>query len=70
MNQEFPNANVADCDLCGHNFDDHLVKGYGELPLEGWMECPVSGCNCSMTWSVCKTKREEFEKYKDDKGLS
>ena len=57
------------CAICGHNFDDHLIKGYGEMPLEGWMECPVENCKCEMTWSLEEKARSEMEKYKSEKGI-
>jgi hypothetical protein len=61
--------NVKFCSLCGHSFDAHLLKGYGEMPLEGWMECPVEGCECHRTWSVDEASLPEMEEYKRDKGI-
>lgn len=40
------------CTQCGHPWNPHLVMGYGDPPTEGWIECPVEGCTCTMTWSV------------------
>jgi hypothetical protein len=40
------------CSQCGHPFNSHRLLGYGSPPIEGWMECPVEGCGCQMTWSV------------------
>jgi len=44
------------CSLCGHDFDAHQFLGQikeGEtVPYEGWIICPVEGCNCFMTWSA------------------
>jgi len=40
------------CKQCGHPFAPHRVLGYGQPPTEGWMECPVEGCDCHMTWSM------------------
>ena len=31
--------------------DDHKLLGNLPSPTEGWMECPVPGCKCRMTWS-------------------
>ncbi len=42
------------CHKCGHDFNAHMLKGYGSPPTEGWMECPVEGCKCDMTWSLGK----------------
>lgn len=49
--KEFPWADEL-CRKCGHPFNPHLVLGYGSPPTEGWMKCPVEGCNCWMTWSM------------------
>jgi hypothetical protein len=40
------------CLQCGHPFNPHRLLGYGDPPTEGWMECPVEGCNCHMTWDM------------------
>lgn len=40
------------CKQCGHPFSPHRVLGYGQPPVEGWMECPVEGCTCNITWSM------------------
>ena len=40
------------CTQCGHPFNPHRLLGCGSPPTEGWMECPVEGCNCKMTWSL------------------
>jgi hypothetical protein len=40
------------CAQCGHPWNPHTVFGYGDPPTEGWIECPVEGCTCRMTWSV------------------
>ena len=40
------------CGQCGHKWNDHLIYGQDESPTEGWMECPVEGCACRMTWSL------------------
>lgn len=61
--------NTKDCAKCGHNFDNHLIKGYGEMPLEGWMECPVETCEYNMTWSIDEKARPEMEKHKREKGI-
>lgn len=49
------------CDICGHDFNTHLVKGYGEPPTEGWMECPVDGCECERTWSLDEESKKGIE---------
>ena len=43
---------IDPCNECGHDMDAHVSKGYGENPTEGWMECPVEGCDCPMTWTL------------------
>lgn len=40
------------CTQCGHPFNPHRLLGYGDPPTAGWMECPVEGCPCRMTWST------------------
>jgi hypothetical protein len=40
------------CTQCGHPFNSHRLLGYGSPPTEGWMECPIQGCDCKMTWSL------------------
>ena len=47
-----PQAEVELCDQCGHDFNAHLVKASMDTPSEGWMECPVDGCECHRTWSL------------------
>jgi hypothetical protein len=42
------------CAQCGHDTNDHRLYGYhaeNEAPVEGWMSCPVPGCECHQTWS-------------------
>jgi hypothetical protein len=46
------------CEQCGHNWDAHLLHGYGSPPTEGWMECPVEGCECKNTWGVSAEMKE------------
>ena len=48
---ETPGADQL-CEQCGHLFNPHRLLGYGDPPTEGWMECPVEGCKCRMTWSM------------------
>jgi len=40
------------CGQCGHNWNAHRLCGYGDPPTEGWMECPVEGCECRKTWGL------------------
>jgi hypothetical protein len=40
------------CAQCGHPWNPHRVYGYGDPPTEGWIDCPVEGCTCRMTWSM------------------
>jgi hypothetical protein len=46
------------CWQCGHLFNPHRLLGYGDLPTEGWMECPVEGCECRMTWSMDRRRMD------------
>ncbi len=39
------------CRQCGHDFNAHQLKGFGEPPVEGWMECPLNDCSCHQTWA-------------------
>lgn len=47
------------CAQCGHPFNPHVVMGYGDPPTEGWIECPVEGCTCRMTWSMAPAEDED-----------
>jgi hypothetical protein len=49
------------CEQCGHNWDAHLLHGYGSPPTEGWMECPVEGCECKRTWGVSAEMKAQIE---------
>jgi hypothetical protein len=51
------------CAQCGHDFNTHLLKGYGNPPTEGWMECPVEGCKCEKTWSMDAESKASVERY-------
>jgi hypothetical protein len=56
-NNETSSTNAIDpthklCEQCGHNWDAHLLYGYGSPPTEGWMECPMEGCECKKTWGL------------------
>ena len=46
----------ANCDSCGHPFDEHQMMGQinegEEAPTEGWMMCPEEDCTCFRTWSA------------------
>jgi hypothetical protein len=46
-----PEVKPDPCRQCGHEFNHHQLKGYGEPPVEGWIECPIEGCRCHMTWA-------------------
>jgi len=58
--QEIPGADQL-CDQCGHLFNPHRLLGYGDPPTEGWMECPVEGCTCRMTWSMAPDVSDEIK---------
>lgn len=47
------------CVQCGHPWHPHQVFGAGDPPTEGWIECPVEGCRCRMTWTVDPAPAEE-----------
>jgi len=49
------------CKQCGHPFNPHRLLGYGSPPTEGWMECPVAGCTCKMTWSMAAETSPEVK---------
>jgi hypothetical protein len=47
-------AEAERCARCGHPKGKHKLIGYaepGEVPREGWVQCPVEGCTCHQTWS-------------------
>jgi len=52
MSIEPETTEVELCDQCGHPWDPHRICGYGDPPVEGWIECPVEGCKCHSTWSL------------------
>jgi len=61
MSQATPGIPGEDeiCSQCGHLFNPHRLLGYGDPPTEGWMECPVPGCTCRMTWSMAPSAPSE-----------
>jgi len=61
MSQATPSIPGEDeiCEQCGHLFNPHRLLGYGDPPTEGWMECPVPGCTCKMTWSFTAKATDE-----------
>jgi hypothetical protein len=54
MAETINNSSNADdlCPECGHLFGRYRLLGYGVPPTEGWMECPIEGCTCKMTWNM------------------
>jgi hypothetical protein len=33
-------------------------------PTDGWVTCPVPGCDCRGTWSVDEDSRAPMERYR------
>jgi len=33
-------------------------------PTDGWVTCPVAGCDCYGTWSVSEQARPALEQYR------
>ena len=58
---------VRICARCGHDEDPHRFCGYGEPPVEGWIECPVEGCDCSGTWSFAPDLAEQIRAMNEKK---
>lgn len=54
------------CTQCGHLWNPHRLLGYGSPPTEGWMECPVEGCTCRMTWSMEASLAAQIRANKDE----
>lgn len=44
------------CKNCGHNFDQHQLKGHltneTTTPMKGWITCPEENCTCFLTWDA------------------
>lgn len=59
------------CSQCGHLFNPHRLLGYGDPPTEGWMEGPVEGCECRMTWDMAPDVSDNIKAtFKTARSLS
>lgn len=55
------------CAQCGHDQDPHVLaasvtatlQGVDEVPVAGWMTCPVDECDCWSTWSIASASLEQ-----------
>lgn len=54
------------CAHCGHPEDDHLMHAELPYPTDGWITCPVEGCECYGTWSVDNESRAAMEQYRQE----
>ncbi len=52
------------CARCGHPEGDHLMHADQPYPTDGWVTCPVAGCDCYGTWSVNQESRASLEHYR------
>jgi hypothetical protein len=54
------------CTQCGHPEDDHQMHGELPYPTDGWVTCPVAGCQCYGTWRLDETSRSAMEQARAD----
>ena len=40
------------CLSCGHPAGAHQLQSHESPPTEGWMRCPVEGCECRTPWRL------------------
>lgn len=59
-----PDAGDRMCAQCGHPSGPHLLHAELPYPTDGWMTCPVPGCECYSTWSVDEASRPALERYR------
>jgi hypothetical protein len=52
------------CPHCGHPEGDHIMWADVPYPTDGWVTCPVPGCDCRSTWSVNDESRAALEQYR------
>ncbi len=52
------------CSVCGHPECDHIMHAELPYPTDGWITCPVPGCDCRSTWSVDEASRAAMEHYR------
>jgi hypothetical protein len=45
------------CTRCGHPEADHVMHADQPYPTDGWITCPVPGCECRSAWSVNEESR-------------
>jgi hypothetical protein len=41
-----------------------MMHAEGPYPTEGWVTCPVRGCDCYSTWSVDEKSRKALEQHR------
>jgi len=55
-------TDIKICNCCGHDFDQHELKGFYEdesdAPMKGWIICPEENCNCFLTWGTNYTNEK------------
>jgi hypothetical protein len=51
------------CEQCGHPWQEHVLCAASRPPTEGWIECPVEGCECHQTWSVPADTAAELRRH-------
>jgi hypothetical protein len=51
------------CERCGHPSGKHVFHAEMPYPSEGWVTCPVPGCDCYGTWSLDPESRAAMDKY-------
>ena len=55
------------CDQCNHLAGKHLMHAnVMPYPTDGWITCPVAGCECYATWSVDEASREPLERFREE----
>jgi hypothetical protein len=54
------------CVHCGHPEYDHLMHAELPYPTDGWITCPVAGCECYGTWSIDDESRAAMEQHRNE----
>lgn len=58
----------ANCDQCGHDFDDHILTWPEGDAVGGEIFCPVGNCECRGTWSADVKGAGESTSHQDQVG--
>jgi hypothetical protein len=59
-----PPCAPSPCTQCGHPEDAHLFNAATQYPSEGWVTCPVQGCDCYGTWSLDAKSKAAMDQFR------